>query len=346
MTDEPAAGIDPGPVTAWMAQQIPGLCPPLAFAVLAGGRSNLTYAVTDAAGGRWVLRRPPLRGVLASAHDMGREHRVIAALGPTAVPVPQAVGLCADPAVTGAPFYVMGHVDGLVLRDRAAAALLPGHDARRRAGEDLLDTLVALHAVDPAAVGLGDLGRRDGYVARQLRRWHGQWQQSRTRPVPAVDEVHARLAARLPDQQGATIVHGDYRLDNTVVGPDGRVAAVLDWELCTLGDPLADVGLLMVYWSQAGDAFTALPSGASAEPGFPSRADLRDRYAARSGRDLADLEVYVALANWKLAIVLEGVLARFTAGAYGHRDPLAEAYGERVPLLAEAALAATEAAGR
>jgi aminoglycoside phosphotransferase (APT) family kinase protein len=216
---------------------------------------------------------------------MAREHRVIAALGPTAVPVPAVVALCEDPTVTGAPFFVMDHVDGLVLRDRAAAALLPGQPARRRAGEDLVDTLVALHAVEPAHAGLGDLGRRDGYVARQLRRWHGQWQQSRTRPLPAIDEVHARLSARPPDQQGSTIVHGDYRLDNTIVGPDGRVAAVLDWELCTLGDPLADVGLLLVYWAEPGDAVPTLPSGASAEPGFPSRAELRDRYAQRSGRD-------------------------------------------------------------
>jgi aminoglycoside phosphotransferase (APT) family kinase protein len=342
----PAAGIDAGPVTAWLAAQVPGLRPPLAFDVLPGGRSNLTYRVTDADGRRWVLRRPPLRGVLASAHDMAREHRVLAALGPTAVPVPPVVALCEDPAVTGAPFFVMDHVDGLVLRDRAAAALLPGHGARRRAAEDLVDTLVVLHAVEPAGVGLSGLGRRDGYVARQLRRWHGQWQQSRTRELPAIDEVHARLSARLPDQQGSTIVHGDYRLDNTIVGRDGLVAAVLDWELCTLGDPLADVGLLLVYWSEAGDAVPALPTGASAEPGFPSRAELRDRYAERSGRDLADLDVYVALANWKLAIILEGVHARFASGAYGHRDPLAEAYGERVPLLAQAALAATERAGR
>jgi aminoglycoside phosphotransferase (APT) family kinase protein len=345
-TDEVTGGIDPGPVTAWLAERVPELVPPLTFAVIAGGRSNLTYQVTDSAGGRWVLRRPPLHGVLASAHDMGREHRVIAALHPTPVPVPPTVGLCEDPQVNGAPFFVMGFVDGLILRDREAARLLPDHAVRRRAAEDLVDTLVALHAVDPDGVGLGTLGRREGYVARQLRRWHGQWQQSRTRPVPAIDEVHARLSARIPEQQGTAIVHGDYRLDNTILSPDGRVAAVLDWELCTLGDPLADVGLLMVYWQQPGDAFTALPAGVSAEPGFPARADLRERYAATSGRDLSELDFYVALANWKVAIVLEGVFARFTAGAYGHADPLAMAYGDRVPLLAEAALAATQRSGR
>src|SRR5690606_6663801 len=271
-TDTPK-GIDRERVTEWFVEHAPGCEPPLAFALIAGGRSNLTYRVTDAAGHAWVLRRPPPGQVLATAHDMGREYRIISALGPTDVPVAPVVGLCSDEAVNGAPFYVMDFVDGLVARNAEAAAALD-EPARRRAGEQIADVLARIHAVDPDAVGLGDLGRKEGYVERQLRRWHGQWEKSQTRELPLVDEVHAALAARVPEQGPATIVHGDYRLDNCLLRPDGTIAAVLDWELCTLGDPLADVGLLCVYWTDPDDGTAALLDAATTLEGFPTKAEV------------------------------------------------------------------------
>jgi aminoglycoside phosphotransferase (APT) family kinase protein len=333
-------GIDVAGVTAWFEAHAPGVRPPLTFDLVAGGRSNLTYRVTDTAGGAWVLRRPPLGQVLATAHDMSREHRVIAALAPTDVPVPPVVGLCTDAAVNGAPFYVMGFVDGVVARNREAAEPL-SPEQRRTAGEDLADVLASIHAVDPPAVGLGDLGRTDGYVERQLRRWYRQWNDSKTRELAAVDAVHDALAARVPEQGPATIVHGDYRLDNCLLGPDGRIAAVLDWELCTLGDPLADVGLLLVYWTDPGDTRSALPDAATLLPGFPSRAELIARYAAASGRDVSDVDFYVALGYWKLACILEGVYARYAGGAMGRAEGF-ELFATQVELLAEAAQAAVD----
>jgi aminoglycoside phosphotransferase (APT) family kinase protein len=209
----------------------------------------------------------------------------------------------------------------------------------------MIATLAALHRVDPDAVGLGDLGRRDGYVERQLRRWARQWEQSKTRELPAIEEVGRRLAARVPPQGPAAIVHGDYRLDNLMLSPAGEVVAVLDWELCTLGDPLADVGLLMAYWPEPGDEVRPLTSPPSALPGFPSRADLAGAYAAVAGRDLSELDFYVALGFWKLAVILEGVYARAAAGAYGGGFDYQE-FPAIVTRLSEQALDATTHAGR
>jgi aminoglycoside phosphotransferase (APT) family kinase protein len=335
-------GIDLAGVTAWFEANLPGARPPLAVRQIAGGRSNLTYRVTDAAGNDWVLRRPPLHGVLPSAHDMGREHRVISALAGTPVPVPATFGLCQDTAVTGAPFYVMAHVAGIVPRDEATVAAHLDEPARAAAADSLVGALVALHAVDPDAVGLGELGRRSGYLERQLARWQRQLEQSRTRPLPALDEVHRRLAANLPAQVGpARIVHGDFRLDNVVLSPAGRVLAVLDWELCTLGDPLADLGLLLVYWAEPGDQTLPLGTAPTVMPGFPDRAAVTEAYAARSGRDLADLDSYVAFACWKLAVILEGVLARHATGAYGQGDDSWRRFAEVVVALADRALELT-----
>ncbi len=316
---EPVPGIREAAVTEWLLDHVDGLRPPLRFDVIAGGHSNLTYCITDAAGQRVVLRRPPLGHVLASAHDMGREHRIIAALQETAVPVPPVLGFCDDPAVNDAPFYVMGFVDGHVLRDRAAAEAVLDEPARATAGRSLVDTLAAIHAVDLDAVGLADLGRQEGYLARQLRRWYGQWNQGRTRDLPAVDRVHDALLERIPEQGPATIVHGDYRLDNCMVDGRGEVLAVLDWEICTLGDPLADVGLLQVYWTGPGDDASAWTGSATTAPGFWDRRRLAERYAEVSGRDLGELDVYVAFAYWKLACILEGVYARYVGGALGER---------------------------
>jgi aminoglycoside phosphotransferase (APT) family kinase protein len=336
-------GIDRAGVEGWFADNVPAAEAPLSFERVSGGRSNLTYEVADAAGHRWALRRPPLGKRLGSAHDMGREHRVISALAPTPVPVPPVVGLCEDEAVNGAPFYVMEFVDGPILRTIAEAELFPEPEDRRAIGERVIDTLVAIHDVVPDEVGLGELGRKSDYVARQLHRWHGQWEKSRTRELAVVDSVHARLADRIPEQGPAAIVHGDYRLDNMILSAGGEVAAVVDWELCTLGDPLADVGLLMVYWSQPGDEFVPLFEPATMAPGFPTREQLAQRYAERSGRDLAQLDFFVALGYWKLAIILEGVFARYAAGQYGDSGDGFEQFAKIVERLAEAA---EQAAGR
>jgi aminoglycoside phosphotransferase (APT) family kinase protein len=336
----PAAGIRAGPVTGWFAAHVPGVRPPLAFTPIAGGQSNLTYRVTDQAGGRWVLRRPPLAGVLPTAHDMAREHAIISALRDTEVPVPRAYGLCADESVNGAPFYVMEHVDGVVPRDEATVAATFGLAARATAGSALVEVLVALHAVDPEAVGLGGLGRGHGYVERQLARWWRQWERSKTRELPLIGEVHRRLAAKVPAQDRVSIVHGDYRLDNLVLSPAGEVRAVLDWELCTLGDPMADLGLLLVYWSEAGDETLPLGTAPTRLPGFPSRAELTAAYARQAGRSTDQLGFFVALGYWKLAVILEGVHARFAAGAYAHDDQAWRAFPGVVARLAELALAA------
>jgi aminoglycoside phosphotransferase (APT) family kinase protein len=335
-------GIDVERVTAWFVGNVEGALPPLRFELIAGGRSNLTFRVDDAAGHRYVLRRPPVSHVLPTAHDMRREFRIISALAGTPVPVAPALGYCEDPEVNGQPFYVMGFVDGYVLRDAQVAAAVLDEAGRRRAGESIVDVLAAIHAVDVDAVGLSDLGRRDGYIARQLKRWHGQFRQSEAmtgRSVPLVDELHDFLAARIPEQGPATIVHGDYRLDNTLVGEDGSVRAVLDWEICTLGDPLADLGLLMVYWAEPGDRDPALGVAPTALPGFPSRAELKARYAERSGRDLSALDFYVAFGYWKLACILEGVYARYVGGAMGGDRSGVEGMGDQVLRLAERARA-------
>jgi aminoglycoside phosphotransferase (APT) family kinase protein len=314
-------GIDVASVTRWLATNVVGAEPPFHFDVIAGGHSNLTYAVTGANGARYVLRRPPLGHRLASAHDMGREHRIIAALSGSDVPVAPALGYCDDDAVNDAPFYVMAFVDGVVIRDRATAQERLTPQARRAASESIVDTMATVHRVDLDRVGLSDLGRHDGYIGRQLKRWYTQWNAQKTRDLAAVDEVHDALLACIPEQGPATIVHGDYRLDNCMVDQHGTVVAVLDWEICTLGDPLADLGLLQVYWTGPGDSASAWTGSATTAPGFLDRADLARRYADVSGRDISDLPFYVSFAYWKLACILEGVYARYLGGALGERSP-------------------------
>ncbi len=318
-------GIRPTEVTAWVDRHVGGLRPPLRFALVAGGRSNLTYRVEDTNGRAVALRRPPVSHVLPTAHDMAREHRILRALHPTPVPVPEPLGLCEDDDVTGAPFYVMSYVDGLVLRDAASADALFGDlSARRAAGEHLADTLAALHAVDVDAVGLGDLAKREGYIERQLRRWRAQFEQTKEAGVTqpgAVEAVGNALAARVPTEQRLGVVHGDFRLDNTVLCNDGSVAAVLDWELCTLGDPMADVGTFLDYWSMPADGEPILGRApASALAGFPSQDEVLDRYARTSGQDVSDVGYFMAFGYWRLACILQGVYARYRAGA-GAGDP-------------------------
>jgi aminoglycoside phosphotransferase (APT) family kinase protein len=335
-------GIEQERLVPWLEANIEGLAPPLDFTLIAGGHSNLTYQVTDAAGHAYVLRRPPLGQVLATAHDMGREHRIISALGPTPVPVAPALAFCDDPAVNGAPFYVMAFVPGHVLRDAETARCALTESQRGVAGDSLVEVLAEIHTVDPAAVGLGDLGRREGYIERQLKRWYRQFQDSQTREVPVVDEVHDALRANVPEQGPATIVHGDYRLDNCMLGDDGRVVAVLDWELCTLGDPMADLGLLMVYWTDPEDEVAAMGGAATLAEGFPRRADLLERYAKVSGRDLSQIDYYTAFGYWKLACIIEGVYTRYKGGSMGDAAGDVELFGHQVVRLAELAKASIE----
>lgn len=338
MTD--STGIDRAAVTRWYQEHFPGSAtPPLRLERLPGGHSNLTYRVTDGAGTVSVLRRPPLGELLPSAHDMMREYRAISALGPVGVPVPAALACCEDPAVTGAPFYVMSFVPGCVLHTEDDATSFLGAAQRRRAGESLVEVAVALHDVDVDAVGLGGLGRRDGYVARQMKRWYGQYQASGG-TVRLIDELHDTLAGRLPAQQRVSVVHGDYRLGNCMTGPDGEVAAVLDWEICTLGDPLADVGYMLATWAEPGDTFATTATSPSSAPGFGSRADMLEHYRARSDLDTSEMDVYVAFSHWKLACINQGVWARYAAGQKSSDDVDVDAIGASVAQLAEMSRAA------
>ena len=305
-------GIEADRVGHWLADHVDGLAGPVEFGLVSGGRSNLTYRLTDAAGVTYALRRPPTGGVLSTAHDVSREWRFISALAPTAVPVPSPVAYCADVAVTGAEFYVMGFVEGLVLADtEAGLALAP--QARARAAEDLIDVLVALHALDPVAVGLGDMVRKTGYVERQLRRWHAQVHATDPPELALLDEVHDLLARRIP-AQASGIVHGDYRAGNVTFGPDGALRAVFDWELATSGDPMADLAWLASTWQDPGEQLPPATPGPSAVPGFPARAQLVQRYARLSGRDVSNLPYWVAFSRWRSACIGVGVRARYLAG--------------------------------
>ncbi|WP_327669791.1 MULTISPECIES: phosphotransferase family protein [unclassified Streptomyces] len=309
-------GLDLDQLRAHLDRERPGLVTgPLTGRLIEGGRSNLTYQVSDGAT-KWVVRRPPLGHVLATAHDMKREHRVIAGLHPTNVPVPEPVLLCEDENVIGSPFYVMEFVDGTPYRTSDELAPL-GPERTRAAVLGLVDTLVDLHAVDPAAVGLGDFGRPEGFLDRQLRRWGKQLDASRNRELPGIDELQAALGRELPTSPAPTIVHGDYRLDNVLVRQDSdgvdRIKAILDWEMSTLGDPLTDVGLLAMYSAQLDMPDSPISTTASA-PGHPSPAELIERYAERSGRDVSAIAWYTAFAWFKLAVILEGIHYRYTLG--------------------------------
>jgi aminoglycoside phosphotransferase (APT) family kinase protein len=340
--DETTDGLQRERLEPWLADHVDGAEPPFSYERIAGGRSNLTFRVADAAGRAWILRRPPMGRTLGSAHDMGREHTILSGLAPAGLPVPAPVALCADESVTGAVFYVMEFVDGLVLRDEDEVEAAFDEAGRRQIGEALVDALADLHALEPGEAGLGELGRRDGYAERQLRRWKRQWDDSKTRELDAMEETHRRLSERVPEQRDTAIVHGDYRLDNVILSRAGDVAAIVDWELCTLGDPLADLGLLMVYWAEQRDKVVPLTRSPTLAPGFPSRAELAERYAERSGRDIAPLDFFVALGYWKLAAILEGVYARYSAGAYGETTDEFRSFGEIVEQLAGAALDAAK----
>ena len=312
-------GIHDDHVARFFREHVPGGDCELQFTLISGGRSNLTYHV-QGDGHDWVLRRPPLGHVLPTAHDMTREYRVLSALHGTGVPVPRPIALCEDPAVNEMPFYVMQYCPGVVLADAVPAGYAEAPDERRRISLALVDTLVRLHAVDYRAVGLEGFGRPEGYLERQVRRWAQQWERSQTAPLPEIDELIRRLRAALPESSPATIVHGDYRLGNMALDPadPGRVVAIFDWEMATLGDPLADLGYTLIYWTEAGDppplGGVGTASMFTAGPGFFTRAEIATTYAVRSGRSVDAIEFYQVLALYKLAVISEGIYARYLLG--------------------------------
>lgn len=304
-------GLDLAALGAWLPRHVDGAGSDLTATLIAGGKSNLTYRVGD---GRsdWIVRRPPVGHLLATAHDMGREYKMMSAFAGTAVPVPKMYALCEDPDVLGAPFYVMEVIDGVPYR-RAAELVALGAERTRLISERLVDTLVALHAVDPAEVGLGDYGRPQGFLGRQVQRWRKQFEAAKTRDLPDMVRLSDALAARVPADAAPGVVHGDYRLDNVLVDPQDRMAAVVDWELATVGDSLTDLALMCVYDRLAKIAGTTV-TDVSTAPGFLDENRVIERYSRASDRDLGDFGFYLALACFKLAGIVEGIHYRYVNG--------------------------------
>ncbi len=333
-------GIDEVNVSAWMSEHVNAIAP-MTFELIAGGRSNLTYRVVDANGKAFALRRPPTSHVLPTAHDMVREHTVISALYPLGIPVAQPLGLCIDEEVNERPFYVMEFVDGAILRDRGEAERTFDEATRGVIGDHLAATLSQLHDVDVEGAGLGDLARHDGYIERQLRRWRTQYEQMHVEGVDhggLIEAVGDELSARIPTQQRVSVVHGDYRLDNTVLDENGRVRAILDWEICTLGDPIADLGLLMVYWAEPTDPTVSLLGVApTTAKGFATRDQVLEAYASHSSLDLSHVAYYQAFGYWKLACIMQGVFARYSAGAAGGDQGSVTEYPTHILMLAQSA---------
>lgn len=310
-------GIDESGVNAWFEKHVEGVKLPLRYSAIAGGHSNLTFRCEDKGGSAYVLRRPPLGHVLESAHDMGREFKIVSALANSEVPVPHSWGLCKDLEVNGAPFYVMDFVDGDVLNDSVTGLAVVEGD-RRALGLMVVDILSKLHLINPDDVGLGDLGRKEAYLARQLKRWTKQWEASKTHDVPEMEESQRLLLERMPEQVGATIVHGDYRLGNMIVHGN-QVKAILDWELCTLGDPLADVGYLLNNWVSPGEIDEEGENDMSptAVGGYPEREEICEIYTQNTGRDLSEINYYRAFSHWRLGAIGQGVYKRYLVGAMG-----------------------------
>jgi len=333
-------GIDEAGVTHWMVEHV-GAIAPLEFELIAGGRSNLTFRVTDADGATFALRRPPISHVLPTAHDMVREHTIITALYPQGVPVAQPLGLCIDPEVNERPFYVMEFVEGAILRDRAEAEATFDLPTRTLIGINLAATLAQLHDVDVEKAGLGNLARHEGYIERQINRWRGQFEQMKVEGVDhetIVEEVGDELARSIPPQQRVAVVHGDYRLDNTVLNDAGEVRAILDWEICTLGDPVADLGTLLCYWAQRGDATEFLLGAApTTAEGFIPSDEVLKAYTQHSSLDLSNVAYYQAFGYWKLACIMQGVFARYRAGATAGDRGSVDSYPGYIALLAETA---------
>jgi aminoglycoside phosphotransferase (APT) family kinase protein len=316
-SSEVPPGIDLGRLADWFATAVPTGGRLLSARLIAGGKSNLTYELSSGAG-TWVLRRPPLGHVLATAHDMAREYRVMSALVPTGVPVPVTYALCRDDTVLGVPFYVMQKVTGIPYRTAAELAPL-GVDRVRGISGRLVDTLAVLHQVDPVSVGLGDFGRPQGFLERQIRRWTTQLLASSSRPLPAADEVRNLLAANIPPDSAAAIVHGDYRLDNVLIDDQDHPAAIIDWEMATLGDPLTDLALMVVYQQTSRLPGRGVLSDVGLAPGFLAESEIVERYARQAGRDLDRFTFYIGLACYKLAAIVEGIHYRHLGGkTVGH----------------------------
>jgi aminoglycoside phosphotransferase (APT) family kinase protein len=333
-------GIDEANVSTWMSEHVKAVAP-LSFDLIAGGRSNLTFRVVDADETAFALRRPPTSHVLPTAHDMVREFTVISALYPLGVPVAEPLGLCVDEEVNERPFYVMEFVEGAILRDRAQAEATFDEAIRGVIGDHLAATLAQLHDVDVERAGLGELARHDGYIERQLRRWRTQYEQMQVAGVDdggLIESVGSELSAQIPAQQRVSVVHGDYRLDNTVLDQNGRVRAILDWEICTLGDPMADLGLLMVYWAEPTDPTVSLLGVApTTARGFASRDQVLAAYASHSTLDLSHVAYYQAFGYWKLACIMQGVFARYSAGAAGGDQGSVTEYPTHILMLAQSA---------
>jgi aminoglycoside phosphotransferase (APT) family kinase protein len=318
-------GIDLGSLRTWCRDSGVNFTPVFAE-LLEGGRSNITVALTNEAGERCVLRRPPTHGVLDTAHDMGREHRLISALAPTPLPVPDPIAFCDDRAVLGAPFYLMEFIPGSVLHGLEAAGRLTMEE-RGEASTSLIETLATLHGLDVDAIGLGQLAKRGQYVERQLRRWYAQYEASRTNDRDTtIERAHSLLLSCIPAQRATSVVHGDFRLGNCILSPTGQVRAVLDWEIATLGDPLADVGYVLATWPQTEEEARAFPDAPALLPGFASRDALLERYARCSGRDLSDIEYHIAFSYFRLACISQGVYKRALDNAHGHIDVEIEAF--------------------
>jgi aminoglycoside phosphotransferase (APT) family kinase protein len=330
-------GLEPANVTRWLLEHVDGLVGSIEFHVISGGHSNITYGLTDADGRRLVLRRPPLGDLPRGAHDVAREHRILSALGSTGLPVPAVRGLCTDIEVTGAPFYVMDLIDGAVVsRPAQVDEGLPTEASRIRASEQMVDVLAALHAVDIDAIGLGDLSRREGFIERQLGQLAKVWDRTRTRELPIYDEVLRRLSINVPTQRRTGLVHSDYRLGNMLFAPDGTLTAVLDWELCTLGESQVDLAFMLNNWELPGDGLPAMwmEVPPTTVGGFLDRETLVARYAAATGSDVSDLWYFRAFTAWKMGVIAEGMKGRYERGEMagtvdlGHLDRRVVAFAE------------------
>lgn len=319
--EEKLEPINEAKVSPWLAEKLKNSVAPFTYTLIESGHSNLTFLVTDADQNRWVLRRPPLHQVLATAHDMVREHTIISALYPTGFLVPEPIALCTDDSISSFPFYVMEFIDGVIISDLEAAKKVP-EDLRAKTGRALAETLAHLHSIDPDEIGLAELAKKEDYISRQLHRWLKQFKQSKAPQSDDVEKVHDILAQNIPPQKYTGIVHADFRLDNCVLDETtGKVRAVLDWELCTLGDTLADIGIFAGYWANLDDGEMILFDSPTAQPGFISRQDLLNEYAKASGRDLEHIDYYLAFANWRIVCILQGVYSRYLDGAMHGKTP-------------------------
>lgn len=338
----PDERFDEQAVAAYLRGRLPGSGGALTVRQFGGGAANLTYLL-DYGTHQYVLRRPPLGPVPRGAHDMGREYRVLSVLHQVLSTAPRAFLYESDPALIGAPFFVMERRHGIVVR-RTLPPQFDGMRAPRRMSEALVDALVDLHAVDYAALGLSDLGRPAGFIERQIAGWHRRWQRAQTAELPAMVQTHAWLVENVPSTADHTLVHNDYKLDNVMLAADdpGRVVAIFDWDMCTLGDPLSDLGALLAYWSEPADPpyFKKMASMPTGELGFASRRELVERYATKSGRSLAQIEFYYALSLYRLAVILAQIYIRYARGQT--QDARFARLGGVIPLVAQAALDVAE----